>query len=75
MFCNANYYPCTGYLSFNGREMKKILLIASPFFIIYLIAAFICWDIEWIISGWEWRVWYIIACSTISLAVCVDLKA
>ena len=55
--------------------MNKILLILSPFFIIYLIAAFICWDIEWIINGWEWRVWYIIACSTISLAVCVDLKA
>lgn len=55
--------------------MNKILLILSPFFIIYLIAAFICWGIEWIINGWEWRVWYVIACSTISLAICVDLKA
>ena len=55
--------------------MKKILLILSPFFIIYLIASFICWDIEWIIDGWEWRVWYIIACSTISLTIYGDLKA
>ena len=54
--------------------MKNILLILSPFFIIYLIAAFICWDIEWVISGWEWRVLYLVACSLISLAVGVSLS-
>lgn len=54
--------------------MKKILLILAPFFIIYLIAAFICWDIEWIIDGWEWRVLYLVACSFISLAVGVSLS-
>lgn len=53
--------------------MKKILLILSPFFIIYMIAAFICWDIEWIMNGWGWRILYLIICSYISLAVLVSL--
>lgn len=53
--------------------MKKVLLILSPFFIIYLMAAFICWDIEWIIKGWEWRALYLVASSAISLAILGDL--
>lgn len=50
------------------------LLILLPFLVLYMAFAFVIWDIAWV-ENCEWilRVFYLLVCVLISLAISVDM--
>jgi hypothetical protein len=53
--------------------MIKFLLLAIPFIVLYMVIAFVVWDIAWVANcDWVWRAFYILVCVLISLPILVD---
>ena len=51
--------------------MKWLLIILLTFFAVYMVLAFVIWDITWVVN-YEMRFFYTLACVLISLALLVD---